>query len=582
LEANAVTNNARALDVIQQAVNSLAAGLEQLRHTDDWIDQHASPIGKRAHLEAVRRGELPGRKVGHLVLVRRGELDAFIERHRVRPGEAVGERRGEERRAARRGGRRVRGASPATSRSSSTMKHQQPRTGGWRWVSERRYMRIRLGGERREVIPLPACRTDEEADVRCQTIATIAAELIRAGRVDKVRDIAVQLGAAVTQRQIDAAVAGARLLVLQEGVAPNEVTFGAQAKRWTSGELARVYPDHVAKKDSWDDEARLRKWILPHVEDVPIVAFRETDAARVMASLPPELSSASRRHVAQIMVRVLRLSVFPCRIIPHSPIPEGFLPRLGADKAKPYLYPKEYAKLLGCPDVPLSRRLAYGILANEGMRASELLGSEQRKTKTLRQIAPLAWSDIDLELGVVHLDANKTDDPRSWALDAGVVAGFRVWRSMHPDAKPSDPVLTVEDRRHLAADLRRDLLRAGITREQLFERSASRSRIVAHHLRATFVTLALANGRTETWVQDRTGHTTSLMINRYRRAARTAAEIGLGPLAPLVQAIPELASAWRAQQKAEKAARAQGGAKVGQKKSAKGTNRAKGKRHAAA
>jgi hypothetical protein len=65
----------------------------------------------------------------------------------------------------------------------------------------------------------------------------------------------------------------------------------------------------------------------------------------------------------------------------------------------------------------------------------------------------------------------------------------------------------------------------------------------AHDLRGTFVTLALANGRSEAWVADRTGHTTSAMINRYRRTARSATELGLGLLAPLDEAIPELAEA---------------------------------------
>ena len=59
--------------------------------------------------------------------------------------------------------------------------------------------------------------------------------------------------------------------------------------------------------------------------------------------------------------------------------------------------------------------------------------------------------------------------------------------------------------------------------------------------RATFITLTLANRRTEAWVQDRTGHKSSLMLNLYRRAARTAAELGLGDLLPLDTAIPELA-----------------------------------------
>jgi integrase len=59
----------------------------------------------------------------------------------------------------------------------------------------------------------------------------------------------------------------------------------------------------------------------------------------------------------------------------------------------------------------------------------------------------------------------------------------------------------------------------------------------AHDLRASFVTIALANGKTETWVADRTGHRSSQMIARYRRQARTAAELGLGAWTPLDAAI---------------------------------------------
>jgi hypothetical protein len=38
---------------------------------------------------------------------------------------------------------------------------------------------------------------------------------------------------------------------------------------------------------------------------------------------------------------------------------------------------------------------------------------------------------------------------------------------------------------------------------------------------------------------DRTGPTTSAMLNRYRRAARSATELGLGPLVSLSTAIAE-------------------------------------------
>src|SRR5262249_52328169 len=72
------------------------------------------------------------------------------------------------------------------------------------------------------------------------------------------------------------------------------------------------------------------------------------------------------------------------------------------------------------------------------------------------------------------------------------------------------------------------------------ERTAVRRPIRVHDLRATFITLALANGRSESWVADRTGHKSSQMINGYRRAARSVAELGLGGLLDLDQALPEL------------------------------------------
>ena len=62
----------------------------------------------------------------------------------------------------------------------------------------------------------------------------------------------------------------------------------------------------------------------------------------------------------------------------------------------------------------------------------------------------------------------------------------------------------------------------------------------AHDTRSTFITVALANGRSETWVADRTRRRSSIMVQRYRRVARTFAELGLGELASLAEAVPEL------------------------------------------
>ena len=79
-----------------------------------------------------------------------------------------------------------------------------------------------------------------------------------------------------------------------------------------------------------------------------------------------------------------------------------------------------------------------------------------------------------------------------------------------------------------AEHLRAHLKLAGVTRAQLFESNESRLAIRAHDLRATFVTVSLALGKTEAWITDRTEHRSSQMIYAYKRAARTYAELGLG------------------------------------------------------
>jgi hypothetical protein len=62
-----------------------------------------------------------------------------------------------------------------------------------------------------------------------------------------------------------------------------------------------------------------------------------------------------------------------------------------------------------------------------------------------------------------------------------------------------------------------------------------------HDLRASMVTISLANGRSEEWVRRRTGHTSSA-LERYRRVASTLAELTPGDWCPLDAAIPELAA----------------------------------------
>ena len=43
-----------------------------------FVDQSESPLGRRTHIEAVRSGKLPGKRIGRRYLVRREDLDLFV------------------------------------------------------------------------------------------------------------------------------------------------------------------------------------------------------------------------------------------------------------------------------------------------------------------------------------------------------------------------------------------------------------------------------------------------------------------------------------------------------------------------
>jgi integrase len=294
------------------------------------------------------------------------------------------------------------------------------------------------------------------------------------------------------------------------------LTFGELAGRWTSGKLAREYPDYVKTKRSADQDASRLVVLNKAIGDVRLDAFTLRDAERAMATIPDGRASATRRQYAQLIVRVMKLAVFPCRLIASNPLPEGFLPKVKSQKVTAWLYPDEELILMKS-EVPIARRLLYGFLAREGCRLSEALS--------------LRWSDLDLERGAVRLDKNKTDDPRAWALRPDV--GHALKASKDEDAEPNELVFGTIDER-AAEQFRADLQAAGVNRAELFDKKSKvRRPIRVHDLRATFVTLALANGKTEAWVCDRTGHRSSVMVNRYRRQARQATELGLGELAPL-------------------------------------------------
>jgi integrase len=400
---------------------------------------------------------------------------------------------------------------------------------------DRWYARIAVAPKKRPAIHLETCGPEDgqQARERASLMADVIGELRRAGRDDFVPTALKRL-ATLSGAKLAAFVtltrgyaAGTEALASDHSPA-DRTTFRKFAERWTGGDLARQYPAHVKIKRTVDDDVcRLEKWVYPAIEDLPLSQVGLDQYEAILRAVTG--SQATRRHVAQIIRRVLQLAVYPARLLATNPIPRGALPKKGTARAFPYLYPAEDRALLACREIPLVYRVLYGFLAREGPRAREAL--------------VLKWEQLDIKRGTVSVEENKTDDFRTRPLDPGVSAALRAWKaSIKP--KESDHVFLDNGQPlngdRLAEHFRTHLKRAKVDRRELFIDSEKRGQIRAHDLRATFVTISLAAGKTEAWVTDRTGHRSSEQLTHYRRAARTAGELGHTSLDPLNDAIPEL------------------------------------------
>lgn len=428
------------------------------------------------------------------------------------------------------------------------------------WFTDRtgaRYVRVPLGGGKRKAVRLATCTTDDEADRRATIVRQLAKSLRDAGK-----------GAHVARVVEEAAVAdGERLVKIRRVIAglvrgierPAETaatlgtTWGDVAKRWTSGELHKLYPDRVPKKRSVGmDRSRVKELdqLIGHVLITDPAWLDHAEEA--MRRLPSRVqTSATRRQYAQCIRRVLELAVLPLRLIPSNPLPRGFLPKIRQERALQMPYPDEDAKLMAAAaeKVPLVHRLAYGFLARMGFRKSEIVGGEDEEgydDENTEPAPPLTWDRLDLDRGVVFRSRSKTDIAVPIVLDPGVSRALAAWKELRPPPSPDAPVFVeaagdVDVVITLAPEAFRDHLKAaGVGRPELHQRTKESYPVRVHDLRALFVTTSLATGKPESWVRDRTSHRTIAMLDRYRRQARLFAELHLGDLKPLDEAIPEL------------------------------------------
>jgi hypothetical protein len=275
------------------------------------------------------------------------------------------------------------------------------------WYPDRlgaRYVSIPLGKGKRKSVRLDVT-TDEAADQRAAVVREIATTLHGAGQ----HDDAVTWATKAATRDMEQArkilafahdLAKGKAKKAATAVAGEIKTFKDVGQDWTSGKLAKKYPDQIAVKRTVGMDVSRLAWLYDEggLGEVPIVATDWLERAeRAMEKLDSSLRSATRRQYAQAIRRVLEMSVYPLRIIPSNPLPRGFLPRPKNDRAKQMPYPDEEAMLLAAvgtsdePGVPLSHRIAYGFLARMGFRKSEAVGGAiPRTTSPLRRLPGIA------------------------------------------------------------------------------------------------------------------------------------------------------------------------------------------------
>ncbi|MFW5739320.1 MAG: hypothetical protein ACOC1F_03020 [Myxococcota bacterium] len=285
---------------------------------------------------------------------------------------------------------------------------------------------LSLSLDKRRSFLLAGCTTTAEA---------AAANLMKSGHVDLAIRFCRQ--AAETDNETLGKLVGLMTGVIagKEKAAPTPVTplgkssmtvkeFGENL--WTNNELARRFRGRVKQIDHAENIRKLNKHVYPveyrgrSIGDTPLAEFTLDHADHVLAQ--STLPDRSIRHVAQCMHRLLKLAVYPARLLEQTPFPPGWLPAANRVKEGSFLYPSEEEAFLAYTQVPFVKRLLVGVCAREGLR----------KTKA----ATLQWSNLYLDLpeGTGHMVLDKTKNGRggSWALDTGTAEAHRRWRLICP------------------------------------------------------------------------------------------------------------------------------------------------------
>jgi integrase len=282
------------------------------------------------------------------------------------------------------------------------------------------------------------------------------------------------------------------------------------------------------------DKSRLTRHVLPVIGTKAMVAVEREDIERVVEALDRKilLPAEHAEHLewkSASNVWVLVTKMFDdavnakkreLRVRDTNPAKEVKGPERGEAKAKQYLYPSEFSKLVNFTDeqkIPLRFRTLYAAAVYTFMRAGE--------------IEALTWDDVDLEHGVIHITkavdrktsevkSTKTGETRRIPIEANLRPMLERLNAERPKGSPgSSRVLWLPDDEDRAIKLREHLLLAGAKRAELFITDRQRKNITFHDLRATGITWSAVRGDDPLRIKQRAGHSSFSTTEGYIREA---------------------------------------------------------------
>lgn len=305
-------------------------------------------------------------------------------------------------------------------------------------------------------------------------------------------------------------------------------TVREYADRWIADRTARGITTAATH-----DAGRLRRHVLPLIGSLDVRTFGREDVEKVVADLDRKsrldadddddaLWWKTASNVWVLLSRMCKdmtdAKNRALRVRDDNPAERVAPPDRGEARAKNYLYPSEFRRLVECQAIDVRFRIVYAVAVYTYARAGELVALEP--------------SDIDLEHSVISITKSWDRATRKVkSTKTGTTRRIPIEPELHPllaklhaecEARTDEGpkrVLWLPDHEDRAVLLRQHLQQAEVTRAELFASDAQRKHVTFHDLRATGITWMAVRGDDPLRIKQRAGHKSFSTTEIYIREA---------------------------------------------------------------